>query len=204
MLFDDTYKTLKVPAEGLFKDKGSKFLSYAYPISAETQVKDIVALLRSQHVKARHFCWALRLTPDRSIFKIQDDGEPSGTGGRPILNALLSADITNVLIVVVRYFGGTLLGVPGLINAYRTAANEAIVAAQIVVRTINDVYQISFPYESINDIMRIIKDQEPKVLSQEFDSQCVIKIEIRKSLLNQTLARLHKIDFIKIEYLFTA
>src|SRR5688500_2730354 len=119
MLFDDTYKTIDAPAEGVFRDRGSKFLGYAYPVLAECEVKGILANLRAEHGKARHFCWALRLSPDRSIFRIQDDGEPSGTAGRPILNTMLSADITNVLIVVVRYFGGTLLGVPGLINAYK-------------------------------------------------------------------------------------
>lgn len=134
MLFDDTYKTISSLSEGVFKDKGSKFLAFAYPISSDQEVKDIVAGLRAAHSKARHFCWAFRLTADRSIFRIQDDGEPSGTAGRPILNTMLSADITNVLIIVVRYFGGTLLGVPGLINAYKTAANEAIANGSIIQR----------------------------------------------------------------------
>ncbi|MES2829396.1 MAG: YigZ family protein [Bacteroidota bacterium] len=204
MLFDDTYKTLASPATSVFKDKGSKFISYAYPISSESQLKDIILALRAEHVKARHFCWAMRITPDRSIFKIQDDGEPSGTGGRPILNALLSADITNVVIIVVRYFGGTLLGVPGLINAYRTAAAEAIIAAEVIEKTIDDIYKLSFPFEVMNEVMRVIKDETPKVVNQQFDNECSIQIAVRKSLLDQILIKLRKIDQLKIEYLFTA
>src|SRR4051812_2596882 len=118
MLFDDTYRTIEKPAEGIFRDRGSKFLAFAYPISAEGEIKSIIAKLKVEHPKANHHCWAMRLTPDRGVFKLNDDGELSGTAGRPILNILLSRDITNVLVVVVRYFGGTLLGVPGLINAY--------------------------------------------------------------------------------------
>lgn len=131
MLFDDTYRTIAHPAEGIFKDRGSKFLGFAFPVKTETEIKEIIANLRAEHSKARHFCWALRLTADRSVFRLNDDGEPSGTAGRPILNTLLSADLTNILIVVVRYFGGTLLGVPGLINAYKTASQESILAAEI-------------------------------------------------------------------------
>lgn len=204
MLFDDTYKTISAPAEGVFRDRGSKFIGYAYPILSEDDIKGILADLRAEHPKARHFCWAFRLSPDRSIFRIQDDGEPSGTGGRPILNAMLSADITNVFIVVVRYFGGTLLGVPGLINAYRTAAVEAIQVADIVEKTVNDIYEIHFDYLLMNDVMRLIKDERLNVLSQNFDNSCSIKIEIRKSSLNSILGKLEKIDGLQVKYLFTA
>ena len=109
MLFTDTYKTISQPSEGLFKDRGSKFIGYAYPVKSEAEAKNLVNNLRAEHGKARHFCWAFRLSPDRSVFRLNDDGEPSGTAGRPILNTLLSADLTNILVVVVRYFGGTLL-----------------------------------------------------------------------------------------------
>ncbi|MHA4895683.1 IMPACT family protein [Pedobacter sp. PWIIR3] len=203
MLFDDTYKTLTSAAEGLFKDKGSKFIGYAYPILAEAEVKELVAALRTEHAKARHFCWAYRLTADRSIFRIQDDGEPSGTAGRPILNAMLSADITNTLIVVVRYFGGTLLGVPGLINAYKTAAVDAIANGDIVTKTIDDVYEIHFSYTAMNDVMRIIKDEQPKLIAQHFDNDCTIKLATRQSNLNILLSKLGKIDGLKLKYLFT-
>lgn len=203
MLFDDTYKTITASAEGLFKDRGSKFIAYAYPIRSEEEVKPILAQLRSEHGKARHFCWALRLSPDRAVFRIQDDGEPSGTAGRPILNALLSADITNILIVVVRYFGGTLLGVPGLINAYKSAAIEAIQAAEIVEKTVNDVYELTFDYLSMNDVMRLFKEEQLQILSQEFDNSCSIKFEVRKAQLNQVIGKIEKIDGVKLSYLHT-
>lgn len=203
MLFDDIYKTITAPAEGLFKDRGSKFIAFAYPIRSEEEVKPILAQLRSEHGKARHFCWALRLSPDRAVFRIQDDGEPSGTAGRPILNALLSADLTNILIVVVRYFGGTLLGVPGLINAYKSAAIEAIEAAEIVEKTVNDVYELTFDYLSMNDVMRLFKEEQLQILSQEFDNSCCIKFEVRKAQLNQVIGKIEKIDGVKLNYLHT-
>ena len=203
MLFDDTYKTIAAPSEGIFRDKGSKFIAYAYPVSADEEVKTIVQKLRAEHSKARHFCWALRLSPDRSLFRIQDDGEPSGTAGRPILNAMLSVDVTNILIVVVRYFGGTLLGVPGLINAYKTAAVEALKEANIIEKTVNDIYQVSFEYLAMNDIMRLIKEEQLIILDQNFDNTCSIKLEIRKASLNTVLGKLDKIESIKVNYLTT-
>ena len=151
MLFNDTYQTINQISEGIFRDKGSKFIGYAYPIKSEIETKELLAKLRSEHAKARHFCWALRLTPDRSIFKFNDDGEPSGTAGRPILNSLLSADVTDIIVVVVRYFGGTLLGVPGLINAYKMATIEALKANEIITKTVNDVYELKFDYLMMNE-----------------------------------------------------
>ncbi|MEJ7559419.1 MAG: YigZ family protein [Pedobacter sp.] len=201
MLFNDTYQTVAAPAEGLFRDRGSKFLGYVYPIESEEQVKLLVNALRLEHPKARHFCWALRLSPDRSIFRIQDDGEPSGTAGRPILNTILSADLTNVLIVVVRYFGGTLLGVPGLINAYKSASAEAISSAEIIEKTLNDVYEIHFPYLGMNEVMRIVKDEQPEILSQTFDNACCMQLSIRKSSLNSILNKFEKVDQLNIKYL---
>jgi uncharacterized YigZ family protein len=203
MLFDDTYKTIKTTSEGIFRDKGSKFIGYAYPITSEAEVKNIITKLKAEHGKARHFCWALRLSPDRSVFKLNDDGEPSGTAGRPILNTLLSADVTNVLVVLVRYFGGTLLGVPGLINAYKTATVEALAVNEIITKTVNDVYEIHFNYLEMNQIMRIIKDEQLIVLNQEFDTKCVVKFEVRKSNLNTVLSKLEKVDGAKIKYLST-
>ncbi len=204
MLFDDTYKTISAASEGVFKDKGSKFIAYAYPISSDDELKNILQNLRSEHPKARHFCWALRISPDRTVFRIQDDGEPSGTAGRPILNTLLSADITNILIVVVRYFGGTLLGVPGLINAYKTAAAEAIKEANVIEKTVNDIYEITFDYLAMNDVMRLMKDEQLNIIDQNFDTSCVIKFEVRKASLNIVLGKLDKIDNLKTKYLFTA
>jgi uncharacterized YigZ family protein len=204
MLFDDTYKTVAGPSEGVFRDRGSKFMGYAYPILSDEEVKAILLKLRSEHAKARHFCWALRLSPDRGVFRIQDDGEPSGTAGRPILNTMLSADVTNILIVVVRYFGGTLLGVPGLINAYKTAAVEALQAAEIIEKTVNDIYELQFDYLVMNDVMRLIKEEKLNVLSQNFDNACNIKIEIRKANLNSILGKIEKVEGLKAKFLFTA
>jgi len=202
-LFDDTYRTIAEPADGIFRDKGSKFIAYAYPFRDENKLKEIIAQLKAEHPKARHHCWAYRLTPDRSIFRVNDDGEPSGTAGRPILNVLLSQDITNVLVVVVRYFGGTLLGVPGLINAYKTATQEAIDVAEVVERTVNDVYAVHFDYLQMNDVMKIVKEYDLKVLSQNFDTSCTIHVEMRKLQVNEVVGKLDNIEGIEVDYLRT-
>lgn len=203
MLFDDSYKTIEGTVEGIFRDKGSKFLAYAYPIRSEDEVKPIIVKLKAEHGKANHFCYAYRLTPDRSVFRVNDDGEPSGTAGRPILNCLLSEDLTNILIVVVRYFGGTLLGVPGLINAYKNASLEAIKQSKVVAKTVNDVYEVYFDYLQMNDVMKLVKDENLQVLAQQFDTHCNLKFEVRKSHLNQVLNRFDKIEQVKLKYLQT-
>lgn len=202
-LFEDTYLTIERPSEGTFKDKGSKFIGYAYPFKNEKDLKDIIAELKSLHPKARHHCWAYRLTTDRGVFRINDDGEPSGTAGRPILNVLLSKDLTNILVVVVRYFGGTLLGVPGLINAYKNATLEALALAKIEERTVNDIYSIAFAYLQMNDVMRILKEEGVSILDQQFDNNCVIIIEIRKTLVNSVLSKLDKIENTTARYMHT-
>lgn len=203
MLFNDTYKTITKPAEGVFRDRGSKFIGYAYPIRSEEEVKGIIQQLKSEHPKARHHCWALRLSPDRNVFRINDDGEPSSTAGRPILNTLLSQDLTNVLLVVVRYFGGTLLGVPGLINAYKTAAQEALTTAEVIEKTVNDQYQLRFDYLQLNAVMKVIKEEEIAVLSQHMDNNCEMIIEIRQGTVNRLLAILEKIPNLQTQYLRT-
>lgn len=202
-LFEDTYKTIAAPAEGLFRDKGSKFIAYAYPIRDEAAVKEMVAALKSQHPKARHHCWAYRLTPDRTVFRINDDGEPSGTAGRPILNVLLSREVTNVLVVVVRYFGGTLLGVPGLIHAYKTATQEALSAAQMIELTVNDIYRLSFAYEQLNEVMRIVKAEGLDVLNQSFENRCTMELEVRQTHVGRVLARLEVVDGIVVNFVRT-
>ncbi|MVN91309.1 IMPACT family protein [Mucilaginibacter aquatilis] len=201
MLFNDTYLTVKQPAEAIFADRGSKFIAFVYPIKSEADVKPLVSALKAVHTKANHHCWAMRLSPDRSVFKVNDDGEPSGTAGRPILNVLLSKDVTNVLVVVVRYFGGKLLGVPGLINAYKTAAEMGLSAAGIVENVINDVYQIEFDYLQMNDIMKIIKEEGTTIIEQESDNRCIYKIAVRKMKVNQTIARFNSINKVKVDYL---
>ena len=203
MLFDDAYKTIESASEGIFRDKGSKFIAYAYPIRNEIEVKPIITKLRAEHTKANHFCYAYRLTPDRNVFRVNDDGEPSGTAGRPILNCLLSEDVTNVLIVVVRYFGGTLLGVPGLINAYKTASIEAIKASVIINKTVNDIYEAHFGYLQMNDVMKLSKEENLQILNQQFDTDCILKFEVRKAQLNQVLSKFDKIEGVKLKYLNT-
>jgi uncharacterized YigZ family protein len=203
MIFEDTYKTIKAPAEGIFKDKGSKFLAYAYPIEHENEVKILVDNLKKEHFKAVHHCYAYRLGLDRSNFRVNDDGEPSGTAGRPILNTLLSQEITNILVVIVRYFGGTLLGVPGLINAYKSAAIEALAVADIIEKTINDIYNVNFEFVQMNDVMKIVKEFSLKIRNQTYDNQCTMELEFRKTLTNQVIGKFEKIDGIAVEYLMT-
>jgi len=200
MLFDDTYHTIEKPSDGVFRDRGSKFLAFAYPVNNEADLKNNLTQLRSEHPKANHHCWAMRLTADRSIFRLNDDGEPSGTAGRPILNTLLSHNVTNLVVVVVRYFGGTLLGVPGLINAYKMATEEALKQAVIIQKTVNDVYTIEFDYLQMNDVMRIIKEDGLTIIAQSFDNNCSIRVSIRKMQVNQTLAKLSKLAAVIAKY----
>jgi uncharacterized YigZ family protein len=197
MLFDDTYKTISAPSESIFRDRGSKFLAFAYPVTSDNDIKGIVAILKTEHPKANHHCWAIRLGIDRSVFRINDDGEPSGTAGRPILNTLLSRNVTNTLVVVVRYFGGTLLGVPGLINAYKTATEMALDAAQVVEKTVNDIYTITFDYLQMNDVMRIIKDEQLQVLEQISELNCQVKFSVRKTQVEQIISKLDKVSGVK-------
>jgi len=186
-----TYRTIDAPTEGQFRDKGSKFIAYAYPVRSDQEAKDRLSALKLNHPKARHHCWAYRLTPDRSVFRLNDDGEPTGTAGRPILNTLLSHDVTNIMLVVVRYFGGTLLGVPGLINAYKTAAQEALAAANITELTVNDRFVLAFDYLQLNQVMRIVKEGGLELIEQDFDNRCTVTLEIPRV---QTAAVLGKLN----------
>jgi len=203
MLFDDTYKTVGSPGEGIFRDKGSKFIGYAIPVKTEQELKDHLARIRAEHPKARHYCWAARFTTDRSVFKLNDDGEPSGSAGRPILNTLLSQDVTNTAVIVVRYFGGTLLGLPGLINAYKTAAVEALKESVIVELSLTDVYSLHFGYLEMNTVMRVLKENDLQILEQSFDNECSITLEIRKSILNQVLGKMDKVSGLSYKYLYS-
>lgn len=181
-MFDDTYRTLAAPAEGLYKEKGSKFLAFAYPVRTTDEVKAHLDDLRKQYFDARHHCYAYILGANKDAWRANDDGEPSGTGGRPIHGQLLSADLTDTLIVVVRYFGGILLGASGLANAYKTAARDAIDHATIVERTIDVRYRLHFEYALMNDVMRIIKDFDLKPENQQFDLDCTLELAVRQSL----------------------
>jgi uncharacterized YigZ family protein len=204
MLFDDTFLTVKQQAEAIYTDKGSKFIAFTFPITAEGDIKPLLLQLKALHPKANHHCWAMRLTADRSVFKVNDDGEPSGTAGRPILNVLLSKNITNTLVVVVRYFGGRLLGVPGLINAYKTATEQAITSAGVTEQVSNDIYLIKFDYLQMNDVMRIIKEEGLTILSQTADNICSITIEVRKSKVNKTMDRLNSLNNIQAKFLHSS
>lgn len=203
MLFNDKYLTIETASEGVFRDKGSKFIAYAYPFHSENNLKEIINQLKTDHPKARHYCYAYRLTPDRAVFRMNDDGEPSGTAGRPILNTFLSKDVTNILVVVVRYFGGTLLGVPGLINAYKSATEEALLNATIIEKTVKDIYQLSFDYLAMNEVMKLIKDENIEAFEQDFNLDCKLKIAINQSEINKIIDKLDQINQLKHKYLYT-
>ena len=199
-MFTDSYLTVKQPAQGLFKDKGSKFIGYIFPLQSVEDVKGILAELKAEHPKARHVCWALRLSTDRSVFRVNDDGEPSGTAGKPILNTLLSANLTQVCVAVVRYFGGTLLGVPGLIHAYKEASLAAIKEAEIIEKTIKDRYQIHVPYTQLNKVMKILKDENITILAQDLHSECSLIIEIRQQFVLKIITLLENIYNLRLIY----
>ena len=194
MLFEDSYRTIAGLSEGFFKDKGSKFISYAYPIRNENEPKLLLAELRELHPKAVHHCYAYRLGLDRMSYRMSDDGEPSGTAGRPILNTLYSKDITNVLVVVVRYFGGTLLGVPGLINAYKTATESALDEAEIVTHHLSQVYEVAFPYIQMNEVMKIVKEMALPIMEQQFEMDCRMVVDVRNTLVEQFASRCRKVE----------
>jgi uncharacterized YigZ family protein len=194
VLFEDTYQTIGAAAESLFKDKGSRFLSFAFPILNDNDAKIHLTELRELHPKAVHHCYAYRLGTDRMSYRMSDDGEPSGTAGRPILNTLYSKNVTNILIVVVRYFGGTLLGVPGLINAYKLATEGALENAEIVTRHFFNVYNLSFSYIQMNDVMRIVKEMELPVSDQVFEMECRMNVEVRATLTERFMDRCEKVE----------
>ncbi len=179
---DDTYRTLAAPAEGLYKEKGSKFLAFAYPVQSEEQVKTLVEAKRKEYFDARHHCYAYILGPAKAAYRLNDDGEPSGTAGKPIHGQLLSLDLTDTLVIVVRYFGGIKLGVSGLINAYRTAARDALEQAAVVEKTVDSRYRVLFRYEQMNDVMRLLKQFDIAPLNQQYDLQCSLDFAVRQSL----------------------
>jgi uncharacterized YigZ family protein len=195
---EDTYKTISGPAQGLYKDKGSKFIAFAYPVTSEEQAKEIVQTIKKEHYSARHHCYAWRLGHEKLLFRANDDGEPSSTAGKPILGQIQSFDLTNVLIVVVRYFGGTLLGVSGLINAYRNAAMDAINQAEIVEKLVEKQLLIEFDYGVMNDVMKLFKDEKLPQVDPQFDLRCRIKTQIRLSELSRIEEGLTKIGSLKI------
>ena len=194
MLHDDTYKTISAPSKGTYKEKGSKFLAFAFPVASEEDVKEQLALLRKEYHDARHHCYSYRLGADKSVYRINDDGEPSGTAGRPIYGQIVSNDLTQILIVVVRYFGGVKLGVPGLINAYKNATKDVLEKAVIVTRMVQEEYVILFDYRVMNNVMKILKEENAVIIQQDSGESCRIVFSIRKNSGSKISARLQKIS----------
>ncbi len=177
----DSYNTIKQASEGFFKDRGSKFFSYAYPYTSEQELKAKIEELKKEHHTARHHCYAYRFKQDYSIYRANDDGEPTNAAGKPILGQIDAKCLTNIAVVVVRYFGGTKLGVGGMMNAYKTAALEALNNAEIIECTIDDVYKVSFGYPEMNTVMRFIKELSVEIVDQNMELDCEIQFSIRKS-----------------------
>ena len=191
----DEYRTLKTGGEGYYTDKRSKFLAFAHYVSTVEEIKDILAGYRKKYFDARHVCYAYMLGPERTEFRANDDGEPSSTAGKPILGQINSNELTDILIVVVRYYGGVNLGTSGLIVAYREAAADAIAHSEIETRQVEEIITYNFPYPMMNDVMRIVKDMQPRIVSQTYDNTCEIRLSIRKSEADQLRNRLQKLSF---------
>ena len=192
-MFDDSYKTIAKPAEGSYSEKRSKFLAYAFPVQNEEEVKQRLAEIQKKHWDARHHCYAYILGPHKDAYRLNDNGEPSGTAGRPIYGQLLSKDLTNTLVIVVRYFGGIKLDVSGLQNAYKVAAREALDAAVIEERTIQETFSVTFEYVKMNDIMQILKDPEVQVLDRQSYLQCIYTISVRQRDADRITTALRKV-----------
>ncbi len=192
----DRYKTISGTAKGLYKEKGSKFIAVAVHVDTEEEAKTNIEALKREHHSARHHCYAWRINPENEISKSSDDGEPSGTAGKPILNQIYSHSLFNVLVVVIRYFGGTKLGVSGLIRAYKTAADEALTEAEIVEKKLTHTLQIQFTYALMNDVMRIVKEENLTVLSRDFGMDCKLKLAVDKSrrkIVTQRFKNIYKV-----------
>ena len=197
-MFDDSYKTIAKPAEGSYSEKRSKFLAYAFPVQNEQEVKQRLAEIQKKHWDARHHCYAYILGPHKDAYRLNDNGEPSGTAGRPIYGQLLSKDLTNTLVIVVRYFGGIKLGVSGLQNAYKVAAREALDAAVIEERTIQETYRVTFEYVKMNDIMQILKDPDVQVLDRQSYMQCIYTISVRQRDADRITNALRKVPMTEV------
>ena len=191
---EDVYKTIEGPVEGLYKEKGSRFIALAYPVENEDEIKAIITGLKEKYYDARHHCYAWRLGAAKTAFRANDDGEPSSTAGKPILGQIQSNDLTNVLIVVIRYFGGIKLGVSGLINAYREAAADALRNTVIVEKTVDAHLRIRFNYLVMNDVMKIVKEEVPDVLERRFELECEMLLSIRQKNMPLLRSRLEQVE----------
>jgi uncharacterized YigZ family protein len=199
----DTYLTISGSSKGLFKDRGSRFIAIASHVTTQDDIKELLDGYRKEYHDARHHCYAWVLGSDRALFRANDDGEPSGTAGKPILGQITSGELTNILVIVIRYFGGTLLGTSGLINAYRSAAADAIANAKITECTLRSFYRLKFPYTAMNDVMKIVKDEELLQSEQAFELDCSMKIGFRLSSADHILKRLSGVRNLHTEFIET-
>lgn len=191
---DDVYRTIAAPVEAALRERSSRFIAYAWPVGGEDEAKIHLDAMRKKHYDATHHCYAWRFGPGGEAWRANDDGEPSGTAGKPILGQMLSRDVTDCMVVVVRYFGGTKLGVPGLIAAYKESAAEVLAAAEIVEKTVDVTLDISFPYEVLNDVMKAVKELGPRVSEQNFDNLCRMRLSIRRGRSAALAGRLEKTE----------
>lgn len=195
----DEYKTIANISEGYITEQRSKFISFALPVQTPEEVKEKVDTFRKQYYDARHVCWAYMLGADRTVFRANDDGEPSSTAGKPILGVINSNGLTDILIVVIRYFGGVKLGTSGLIVAYRAAAQDAVDNAEIIEKTVDEDITIIFEYPFLNGIMKVIKEDNPQIISQQFDMDCEMTLRIRKGEIEKLKSKLLKVDSARIK-----
>ena len=198
MIQEDTYKTIIGVAEGIYTEKRSKFIAIAIPVHTVEEIKQHLDIYQKKYYDARHVCYAYMLGHERKDFRANDNGAPSGTAGKPILGQINSNGLTDILIVVVRYFGGIKLGTSGLIVAYKAAAAEAIANATIIEKTVDDEIAVAFEYPFMNDVMRIVKEEEPEILEQSYDMDCLMKLRIRRSMMGKLRARLEKVETARI------
>lgn len=200
-MFDDTYLTIEEKAQGLYKEKGSRFISFAFPVTKEEEVKEIIRDIKKEYFDARHHCYAYILGHDKAVYRMNDDGEPSSTAGKPIYGQLLSKNLTNILVVVVRYFGGTKLGVSGLIQAYKQAAIDALNNASIIEKTVDEIYSVSFEYVLMNDVMKVLKEFDVLQKNHRFESYCYLEFSTRKSNSIKIVDNLNSIDGVRVVFL---
>lgn len=198
-VMEDVFQTIERESQGIFKDKGSKFYAFAFPVKQEDDVKEILAQLRKEHHSARHHCYAWRIGTEEITYRANDDGEPSSTGGKPILGQLQSFNVTNILIVVVRYFGGTLLGVSGLINAYRNAAADALKNAKIIQKTIEKEVILNFTYNELSEVMNTIKQENLTIINSRFEEKCNLTFSVRNSEYEKALTKFSNIYGVEIQ-----
>lgn len=196
---EDVYRTIVAPAEGIYTEKRSKFIAIALPVRTVDEVKVLLEEYQKKYYDARHVCYAYMLGPQRKDFRANDNGEPSGTAGKPILGQINSNELTDILIIVVRYFGGIKLGTSGLIVAYKAAAAEALVAAEVVEKTVDECIRFWFEYPFMNDVMRVVKEEGPEIVEQGYDMDCRMTLRIRSSLMPRLRARLEKVETLRIE-----